>query len=164
MIQKKNLNPYDFNKDLEHLNNLTLGDVKNVLQHFKKIYFNFDTHEEEVSYSLKGIKFKSKILLKKSKDKYEYYLLKNLNDYLVDENDFKNLDKIKNKEIWNNTISKKKYIIGSKRNFINIYADPEKLSKNKIKNFIEKSEFNTAKNIENKFFDERRDITKEIFD
>ena len=42
MIQKKNLNPYDFNKDLEHLNNLTLGDVKNVLQHFKKIYFNFD--------------------------------------------------------------------------------------------------------------------------
>ena len=91
-------------------------------------------------------------------------MLKNLNDYLVDENDFKNLDKIKNKEIWNNTISKKKYIIGSKRNFINIYADPEKLSKNKIKNFIEKSEFNTAKNIENKFFDERRDITKEIFD
>ena len=65
MIQKKNLNPYDFNKDLEHLNNLTLGDVKNVLQHFKKIYFNFDTREEEVSYSLKGIKFKSKILLKK---------------------------------------------------------------------------------------------------
>lgn len=85
----KILNPYNFNKALECLNNLALADVKNDLHYFHG--------EEEVSYSLKGIKFiiSSKI----SKDEYEYYLLENLNDYLVDDNDFKNYDDNKNKDI-----------------------------------------------------------------
>ena len=104
----KVLNPYDFNKALERLNNLTLDDVKNDLQYFQKKEFDFRTYEEEVSYSLKGIKFitSSKI----GKDKYEYYSLKNLNDYLVNENDFKSFDENKNKEIKKNKISIMIYI------------------------------------------------------
>ena len=37
----KVLNPYDFNKALERLNNLTLDDVKNYLKYFQKKEFDF---------------------------------------------------------------------------------------------------------------------------
>ena len=157
----KVLNPYDFNKALERLNNLTLDDVKNDLQYFQKKEFDFRTYEEEVSYSLKGIKFitSSKI----GKDKYEYYSLKNLNDYLVDEKDFKSYDENKNKEIKKISLEIRNTEMGQKEILLIIYVDPEKLSKNIIENFIYKSEFNTVKEIENRFFNEIKEHPKGNF-
>ena len=148
----KVLNPYDFNKALERLNNLTLKDVKDDLQYFQKKEFDFRTYEEEVSYSLKSIQFitSSKI----DKDKYEYYLLKNLNDYLVDDNDFKNLDENKNKEIKKLSLEIKNGEMGQREILLIIYVNPEKLSKNIIENFIRKSKFDSVNEIGDRFYEE----------
>ena len=157
----KVLNPYDFNKALERLNNLTLKDVKDDLQYFQKKEFDFRTYEEEVSYSLKSIQFitASKI----DKDKYEYYLLKNLNDYLVDDNDFKNFDENKNKEIKKLSLEIKNGEMGQREILLIIYINPEKLSKNIIENFIEKSKFDSANTIGNRFYEEIKDLSKGNF-
>ena len=148
----KVLNPYDFNKALERLNNLTLKDVKDDLQYFQKKEFDFRTYEEEVSYSLKSIQFitSSKI----DKDKYEYYLLKNLNDYLVDDNDFKNFDENKNKEIKKLSLEIKNGEMGQREILLIIYVNPEKLSKNIIENFIRKSKFDSVNEIGDRFYGE----------
>ena len=148
----KVLNPYDFNKALERLNNLTLKDVKDDLQYFQKKEFDFRTYEEEVSYSLKSIQFitASKI----DKDKYEYYLLKNLNDYLVDDNDFKNFDENKNKEIKKLSLEIKNGEMGQREILLIIYINPEKLSKNIIENFIRKSKFDSVNEIGDRFYEE----------
>ena len=148
----KVLNPYDFNKALERLNNLTLKDVKDDLQYFQKKEFDFRTYEEEVSYSLKSIQFitSSKI----DKDKYEYYLLKNLNDYLVDDNDFKNFDENKNKEIKKLSLEIKNGEMGQREILLIIYVNPEKLSKNIIENFIRKSKFDSVNEIGDRFYEE----------
>ena len=148
----KVLNPYDFNKALERLNNLTLKDVKDDLQYFQKKEFDFRTYEEEVSYSLKSIQFitASKI----DKDKYEYFLLKNLNDYLVDDNDFKNFDENKNKEIKKLSLEIKNGEMGQREILLIIYVNPEKLSKNIIENFIRKSKFDSVNEIGDRFYEE----------
>ena len=157
----KVLNPYDFNKALERLNNLTLKDVKDDLQYFQKKEFDFRTYEEEVSYILKSIRFitSSKI----DKDKYEYYLLKNLNDYLVDDNNFKNFDENKNKEIKKLSLEIKNGEMGQREILLIIYVNPEKLSKNIIENFIEKSKFDSANTIRNRFYEEIKDFSKGNF-
>ena len=74
------LNPYDFDKALERLNNLTLDDVKDDLKHFQKKEFEFRTYEEEVSYTLKNIQILTSS--KNDKNEDEYFVLKNLENYL----------------------------------------------------------------------------------
>ena len=78
------LNPYNFDDAIKRLTNLTLEEVTDDLKYFQKKEFEFRAYEEEVSYSLKNIKFitSSKI----DENENEYYILENLGEYLV--NDF----------------------------------------------------------------------------
>ena len=88
------LNPYDFDKALERLNNLTLDDVKDDLKHFQKKEFEFRTYEEEVSFTLKNIRILTSS--KNDKNEDEYFELKNIEDYLqIEENRDKNIEENK---------------------------------------------------------------------
>ena len=90
------LNPYDFDKALERLNNLTLDDVKDDLKHFQKKEFEFRTYEEEVSYTLKNIQILTSS--KNDKNEDEYFVLKNLENYLISVERLEKLDEPGNKE------------------------------------------------------------------
>ena len=142
------LNPYDFDKALERLNNLTLDDVKDDLKHFQKKEFEFRTYEEEVSYKLKNIRILTSS--KNDKNEDEYFQLKNLGDYLrpFEEND-KNFEE--NKEKKKIELQIKNGERGKKSILLIMYVDPEKLSKNILLNFIKKSEFKTAGELENHY-------------
>ena len=80
------LNPYNFDDAIKRLTNLTLEEVTDDLKYFQKKEFEFRAYEEEVSYSLKNIKFitSSKI----DENENEYYILENLGEYLVKNADF----------------------------------------------------------------------------
>ena len=142
----KVLNPYDFEESLKRLNNLTLEDVKDDLKYFQKKDFDFRTYEEEVSYSLKSIKFLTSFKDENGED--VYYLLKDLDEYLIPEN----LDANKNKDIRENKEFKRIQLDikngerGKRTLLIIINVDPDKLSSNILNNFIEKSkkDFPTA--------------------
>ena len=99
----KVLNPYDFNKSIQRIKNLTLDDIKNDLNNHQKKEFEFRTYEEEVSYTLKNIRILTSS--KNDKNEDEYYELKNLEDYKQPcENKDKNIEeKLKNpKESYEN--------------------------------------------------------------
>ena len=140
----KVLNPYDFQESLNRLNNLTLEDVKNDLKYFQKKDFDFRTYEEEVSYSLKSIKFLTSF--KDENGESIYYLLKDLDELLIPEN----LDANKNKDIRDNKEFKRIQLDikngerGKRTILIIINVDPEKLSSNILNNFIKVSKFETA--------------------
>ena len=51
------LNPYDFNKSIERLQNLTLEEVRDDLKYFQKKEFEFRNYEEENTYTLDNIEF-----------------------------------------------------------------------------------------------------------
>ena len=140
------LNPYDFDKTLERLNNLTLDDVKDDLKHFQKKEFEFRTYEEEVSYTLKNIRILTSS--KNDKNEDEYFLLKNLEDYILpSEKDDKYFEG--NKENKKIELQIKNGERGKKTILLIMYVDPEKLSENILQHFIRKSEFDTARELEN---------------
>ena len=148
------LNPYDFDKALERLNNLTLDDVKDDLKHFQKKEFEFRTYEEEVSYTLKNIRILTSS--KNDKNEDEYFELKNLEDYLqIYENRDKNCEEIKKIELHIKNGER-----GKKSILLILRVDPEKLSENILSHFIRKSEFNTAGELE-KYFKKVKAIIKE---
>ena len=148
------LNPYDFDKALERLNNLTLDDVKDDLKHFQKKEFEFRTYEEEVSYTLKNIRILTSS--KNDKNEDEYYELKNLEDYVQPcENRDKNIEE--NKKIELKIINGER---GKKSILLIMHVDPEKLSENILNHFIRKSEFNTARELE-KYYKKLKEIIKE---
>ena len=143
------LNPYNFDDAIKRLTNLTLEEVTDDLKYFQKKEFEFRAYEEEVSYSLKNIKFitSSKI----DENENEYYILENLGEYLVKNADF---DGDLNKE--NKTHKKIELEIkngekGKKQLLLIIYVDPEKIAKNIFKNFITKSKFEKAKELRENF-------------
>ena len=89
--------------------------------------------------------------------------MKNLNDYLVDDIDFKNFDEIKNKENLKIKLPIRNIEIGEKETRIIINIDQEKISNNITENFIGKSEPNKHKNTANRFIDEIKDHNKGNF-
>ena len=156
----KVLNPYDFQESLNRLNNLTLEDVKNDLKYFQKKDFDFRTYEEEVSYSLKSIKFLTSF--KDENGESIYYLLKDLDEFLIPEN----LDANKNKDIRDNKEFKRIQLDikngerGKRTILIIINVDPEKLSSNILNNFIKVSKFETAMTVLEQYKNTKEKIEK----
>ena len=157
----KVLNPYDFQESLARLNNLTLEDVKDDLKkNFQKKDFDFRTYEEEVSYSLKSIKFLTSS--KNDKGENEFYLLKDLDEFLMSENsdEKKNRENRENKELRKIQLDIKNGERGKKTILLIINVDPEKLSNNILKNFIAKSEFHSAKTVLEQYEKSKEKIEK----
>jgi RNA-dependent RNA polymerase len=147
----KVLNPYDFNKSIQRIKNLTLDDIKNDLNNYQKKEFEFRTYEEEVSYSLSDIKFVTSS--KNDNGENDYYLLKDLKEYLVRDEDFNEFNENKNKENKKISLEIKNLERGKKEILLIMYVDPKKLSENILKNFISKSTFDTAKTVEEGFYE-----------
>ena len=143
------LNPYDFDKALERLNNLTLDDVKDDLKHFQKKEFEFRTYEEEVSYTLKNIQILTSS--KNDKNEDEYFVLKNLENYLISVERLEKLDEPGNKENKIIELKIENHERGRKTILLIIRVDPDKLSDNIVKNFLKKSEFETGEKIQTRY-------------
>ena len=150
----KVLNPYDFNKSIQRLKNLTLDDIKNDLNNYQKKEFEFRTYEEEVSYSLKNIKFITSS--KNDNGENYYYLLKDLKEYFVTDEDFNIFNENENRNKENKKISLEIRNIerGKKEILLIMYVDPRKLSENIRTNFISVSTFDSAKGVQ-KGYDEQ---------
>ena len=147
----KVLNPYDFNKSIQRIKNLTLDDIKNDLNNYQKKEFEFRTYEEEVSYSLSDIKFVTSS--KNDNGENDYYLLKDLKEYLVRDEDFNEFNENKNKENKKISLEIKNLERGKKEILLIMYVNPKKLSENILKNFISKSTFDTVKEVEEGFYE-----------
>ena len=143
------LNPYDFDKALERLNNLTLDDVKDDLKHFQKKEFEFRTYEEEVSYTLKNIQILTSS--KNDKNEDEYFVLKNLENYLLSIEKLEKCDEPGKKENKIIELKIENHERGRKTILLIIRVDPDKLSDNIVKNFLKKSEFETAEKIQTRY-------------
>ena len=145
------LNPYDFNAAINRLKNLTIEDVKDDLRHFQKKEFEFRNYEEENSFSLDKIRF---ITSTKNENDSDFILLKDLSDYLIPEKKSnKEKDDPNNKDIPDKRISLdiKSQEGGKKEILIKCLVDPRKLSENIFYNFINKSEFDKAKEVRARF-------------
>jgi hypothetical protein len=145
------LNPYDFNAAINRLKNLTIEDVKDDLRHFQKKEFEFRNYEEENSFSLDKIRF---ITSTKNEIDSDFILLKDLSDYLIPEKKSnKEKDDPNNKDIPDKRISLdiKSQEGGKKEILIKCLVDPRKLSENIFYNFINKSEFDKAKEVRTRF-------------
>ena len=139
----KVLNPYDYDKAIDRLKNLTLEDVKDDLKHFQKKEFEFRNYEEECIYSIDDAKIITSSI--NENGEIEYYLLKEISNYLISDEELK---KSEDAEFLNKEYSYKKMTLeikskegGKKEIFLKCKVDPKKLLENIIKNFLEKSPF-----------------------
>ena len=82
-----------------------------------------------------------------------YYLLKDLKEYLVRDEDFNEFNENKNKENKKISLEIKNLERGKKEILLIMYVDPKKLSENILKNFISESTFDTAKTVEEGFYE-----------
>ena len=145
------LNPYDFNAAVKRLQNLTIEEVKDDLRHFQKKEFEFRNYEEENSFSIDKLRF---VTSTKNENDSDFILLKDLSDYLIPE-DIANKEKDdkSNKEIPDKRIilDIKSQEGGKKEILIKCFVDPRKISENIISNFINKSDFEKAKDVRARF-------------
>ena len=135
------LNPYDFNAAIDRLKSLTIDEVKDDLRHFQKKEFEFRNYEEENSFSLDKIRF---VTSTKNENDSDFILLKDLSDYLIPEEIIKSNKDISDKRI---SLDIKSQEGGKKEILIKCLVDPRKLSENIFSNFINKSEFEKAKDV-----------------
>ena len=147
------LNPYDFDAAINRLENLTLDDVKDDTKYFQKKDFDFRTYEEEVSFSLNNVKIITSSKNDSGED--EYYILKDLQNFLISDEKLQQLNESKGKD--NSKVYKKiKLEIktsegGQKQILIILLVDPKIISQNVLNNFLEKSKFESIKKVEDKF-------------
>ena len=146
------LNPYDFKAALNRLENLTKEDVMDDLKHFQKKDFEFRNYEEENTYNIDNIKFVTST--KNENGENDFYLLNDLSEYLISDEENEYLKRSDDKK---EILDKKAYLEiksqegGKKDIFVKFFVNPEKISKNIIKNFIDKSPFEKAKNVKKGF-------------
>ena len=162
----KVFNPYDYLKAKEHINNLTEEEIKDDLNHFQKKNFQFKNKEEHIVFTLDEVKFATSS--KTDDGEQEYYLLNNLNDYLVNDEAFKYI--INNKDNTNNknfnkkiTLEINKQLNGKKNILIRCLVDEKKLSKNIIKNFLDKSKYEKAKKLKEEYENNLEEIEEYNF-
>ena len=128
---------YDFLKSIERINNLCEEDIKDSLNNFQKKNFQFKNEEDNISFSLDVVKFATSS--KRDDGEQDYYLLNNLNDYLISDEILK--EKKQNKI----TFEIVQQPNGKKNIFIRCLVQKDKISQNIIQNFIDKSNFEKAK-------------------
>ena len=151
------LNPYNFDEAIKRLENLTLEDVQDDLQYFQKKEFEFKNYEEECSYSIDNIKFATSSKNEKGED--EFFVINDLSNYLISDEQLKIKTEYERSNN-NNEFADKKIVLeikskegGKKEIYIKISVDPKKISENIIKNFIDKSPFQKAKQLKNDLID-----------
>ena len=128
--------PYDLEKSLESIENLTEEEARDSLNHFQKKNNPFKNKEDNIFISLDEILFATS-----SKNDYgeqDYYLLNNLNEYLLPD------DICKKKEIKKITIELKKQQNRKTNIFLRCFVQKDKFSENIIENFLKKSTFSKA--------------------
>ena len=128
---------YDFLKSIERINNLSEEDIKDSLNNFQKKNFQFKNEEDNTSFSLDVVKFATSS--KRDDGEQDYYLLNNLNDYLISDEILK--EKKQNKI----TFEIVQQPNGKKNIFIRCLVQKDKISQNIIQNFLDKSTFEKAK-------------------
>ena len=160
----KVLNPYDFNKSIQRLKNLTLDDIKNDLNNYQKKEFEFRTYEEEVSYSLKNIKFITSS--KNDNGENDYYLLKDLKEYFLTDEDFNIFNENENRNKENKKISLEIRNIerGKKEILLIMYVDPRKLSENIRTNLYQYQHLIQLKGFKKDMMNNLITIVKEVLD
>ena len=145
------LNPYNFDEAIKRLENLTLEDVQDDLKHFQKKEFEFRNYEEENIYTIDNVKFVTSS--KNADGENEFYLLNDLSEYLISDEELRKKNEKENKEIIDKKISLeiKSQEGGKKEIYLKCFVKPVRLSENIIRNFIDKSPFEKAKNAKEGF-------------
>ena len=128
--------PYDFSKSIESIGNITEEEARDTLNHFQKKNNPLKNKEDNVFFSLDEVLFATSS--KNDNGDQDYYLLNNLNDYLLSD------DKCKEKKIKKITIEFIKQPNGRINIFIKCFVQKDKLSENIIENFLLKSTFPKA--------------------
>ena len=157
----KVFNQYDLLKVEEHIKHLSEEEIKDSLNHFQKKNFQFKNKEDNIQFSLDEVKFATSS--KNDNGETDYYLLNNLNEYLISDETYEEYKKDNDKNnIINNKISLdiKKQLNGKKNIFIKCLVDKDKFSKNIIKHFLKKSSYESA----NKLYMNYEQNVKEIKD
>ena len=137
-IDFKVIKQYDFLKSIERINNLNEEEIKDSFNNFQKKNFVFKNKEDNIHFSLDEVKFATS-----SKDddgEQNYYLLNNLNDYLISDESLKEM-KQNNKITFEITQQQN----GKKNIFIRCLLQKDKIAQNIIENFLDKSTFEKAK-------------------
>ena len=142
----KVFNQYDLLKAEEHIKHLSEEEIKDSLNHFQKKNFQFKNKEDNIQFTLDEVKFATSS--KNDEGDNDYYLLNNLNEYLISDEkyeDYKNnnANNINNKI----TLEIKKQPNGKQNIFIKCLVDEHKFSKNIIKHFLEKSSYDSAEKL-----------------
>ena len=145
------LNPYNFDEAIKRLENLTLEDVQDDLKHFQKKEFEFRNYEEENVYSIDNVKFVTSS--KNADGENEFYVLNDLSEYLISDEELRKKNEKENKEIMDKKISLeiKSQEGGKKEIYLKCFVKPVRFSENIIRNFIDKSPFEKAKNVKEGF-------------
>ena len=151
----KVINQYDFDEALKSIDNLTEEEIKDSLDHFQKKNFQFKNKENTSTFPLDEVIFASSS--KNDKKEQEYYLLNNLNEYLLSD------EKIKDRETKKIILEIKQQQNGKKDIFIRCLVQSDKLSKNIIDNFLEKSPFEKAKTLLEDYKNNSKDIENSSF-
>ena len=141
----KVFNQYDFLQSCKSIENLTEEEIKDNLNHFQKKNFQFKNKEDNITFSLDEIIFATSS--KNDNGEQDYYLLNNLNDYLLSE------EICNQREVKRITFEKMQQPNGKLNIFIRCLVQKDKLAKNIIENFLEKSPFSKAKDL-NKAYNE----------
>jgi len=144
----KVFNQYDLLKVEEHIKHLSEEEIKDSLNHFQKKNFQFKNKEDNIQFSLDEVKFATSS--KNDNGETDYYLLNNLNEYLISDETYEEYKKDNDKNnIINNKISLdiKKQPNGKKNIFIKCLVDKDKFSKNIIKHFLKKSSYESAEKL-----------------
>ena len=155
-------NQYDLNEALKRLDSLTIDDISDDLKFFQTKDFQFRNEEDETRFSLDNVKF---VTSSKNNDGDEdYYLLNDLSKYLISDEMLKFKDEIENikkpsKKIIMEIITQEN---GKKDIYIRCLVQPNELSKNIVNNFLQKSEFEKTKKIEEEFKNNIRNNYEEM--
>ena len=149
--QLKVLNPYDLDEALKRIDSLTYDDIKDDLRYFQVKDLELRNYEENNIFTLDNIKFVTSS--KTNNGEKEYYLLNDLSEYLISDDDLK-----KRNEKKDNKRPDKKIVLeiqtqekSKKSIIIKCLIDAKKLSKNIIDNFITQSPFEKAGKIKEIF-------------
>ena len=149
--QLKVLNPYDLDEALKRIDSLTYDDIKDDLRYFQVKDLELRNYEENNIFTLDNIKFVTSS--KTNNGEKEYYLLNDLSEYLISDEDLK-----KRNEKKDNKRPDKKIVLeiqtqekSKKSIIIKCLIDAKKLSKNIIDNFITQSPFEKAGKIKEIF-------------
>ena len=102
-----------------------------------------------MSYTLKNIQILTSS--KNDKNEDEYFVLKNLENYLISVERLEKLDEPGNKENKIIELKIENHERGRKTILLIIRVDPDKLSDNIVKNFLKKSEFETGEKIQTRY-------------